>query len=269
MTPKVLKAYKKQGYRVDMGYPERLYSVLIDENKKRTISCSGGFTVSDAFAFEMIAKCIDCKKIYIIGNSFGLSTFFIADVFPQASIDVIDAEAEGLDVQEGSNVTRRIASEDFPNVQLTIGYSPQDVAKAMRFEKYNLIFIDGYHSHEQVMLDYNIMLPYAESDCVIYFHDIMSCNLKSSWDKIKADAISKGYAAYDLGYTQMGCGVLVKGYQDLQDYLNLSHNEFTGPYKIGFKVEDLEVPVKRPWFWDLSLGHIERLAKRKIKRIIK
>ncbi len=268
MTPNVLEAYQSQGYSINMGSPDNLFSRLVDIKEKRSTSCSGGCTISDAFVFTMISQCISPENIFVIGNSFGLSTFILADLFPNAQVDVIDAEVEGLDVQLGSNLTRKLATEKFSNVQLTVGYSPQHLATAMRAKKYNFFFVDGLHTNEQVLLDFEGILPFCDEKCVIYFHDVASCNLLDGWAKIKKIGHANGFKDYTLGFTQMGCTTLVRGYDTLNNYLDSAANDFSGPYKIGFKDGQLDYDYKRPWFWDLSFGHLERVIKRKFRKIL-
>jgi hypothetical protein len=143
MLFKVLKAYKENGFTVDLGSPSRLYSVVIDDANKRTVNCSGGFTVTDAFVFTAISRVISPERILVIGNSFGLSTFVLAELFPSASIDAIDAEIENTETHLGSNMTWKLSQDYFPNVNLTIGFSPDDLPKVANGKKYNLIFVDA------------------------------------------------------------------------------------------------------------------------------
>ena len=250
-----------------MGNPEQLFAVLISEKERRSISCSGGCTVSDAFVFMALAKVFRPKGIFVIGNSFGLSTFILADLFPESKVDVIDAELEGLDVGAGSALTRQVASDSFTNVRLTVGFSPADLRRAMRISKYNLFFVDGLHTNKQMLMDFNGILPFCDTDCVIYFHDVASANMLESWETVKKIAQEYGFVSFELGFTQMGCAVLVRGSADVLEYFANASDPFIGPYRIGFKVADLETKLKRPWFWDLTFGHLERVIKRKIRKI--
>jgi len=269
MTPKVISAYKKHGFKIDMGCPARLYSRLVDDKKKRTTSCCGGFPPTDAFMFSMIAQVIQPENVFVIGNSFGLSTFVLADVFPNSPIDVIDAEIEGMDTHLGSELTRNITSDTFSNVNLTVGYSPQDLDKAMPRDSYQFLFIDGLHTNEQMWLDYEGVLPKCGENCVIYFHDVASAQMFETWERVKKDCVSHGFEPFSFAFTQMGCTAVVRGYPELKEYFSNIASEFDGPYELGFKDEAFKWKnsKKRPYFWDLSFGHLERLVRRKIGRI--
>lgn len=268
MLYRTLKSYDKFGYKIDVGKPSRLYSILIDKKNKRSIDASGGITITDAFVFLAMERLIKPYNIFIIGNAFGLSTFFLAELFPNANIDVIEAEIEGFEVKTGSKLTNLINKEFFGNVNLTIGYSPKDIEKAVNANKYNLVFFDGYHTNEQLLLDFNGMLPYLDENCVLYFHDIAFAKMFEAWEIIKSEGINRGFIPFNLGFTQMGCTALVRGYLELIDYMSLISNDFDGPYFIGFSGDDLNQPLSRPFFWDYSFHYLEKLIRIKIKKML-
>jgi hypothetical protein len=267
MLPRVLNAYKKLGYTVDMGSPERLYSTIINDKNRRTVNCSGGFTVSDAFLFSAISGLIKPENILVIGNSFGLSTFVLAELFPTATVDAIDAELENVEPRLGSEITREIARSDFPNVRLVIGFSPQDLPKVAAGKKYQFVFVDAMHTNEAVLGDYYGILDMLSDNCIVYFHDVANCNMLESWSKIKIHATSFGFDAFEFGFTQMGCTALVRGFDALSDYFARSQNAFSGPYLNGYTSENKLVRYKRPFFWDLSFSQIERLVRKRMRNI--
>jgi hypothetical protein len=267
MTPRVISAYKKLGFSIDLGSPGRLYSVMIDDEKKRTVNCSGGFTVSDTFIFTNISKVILPENILVIGNSFGMSTCVLADLFPNSKIDAIDAECENIESHKGSEVTRRIAISDFNNIQLTIGFSPQDLPKVAKGKKYDFIFVDAMHTNDAVIADYFGIQEMIADNCVVYFHDVVNCGMLESWNKIREHALKLGFSAYNFGFTQMGCTAIVRGFSSLQDYFTNIQNDFNGPYKNGYTDENIIEKQSRPFFWDLSFSQIEQIILRKIRRI--
>lgn len=267
MLPKVLDAYHKAGFTVDMGSPERLYSTLFDLKHRRTVNCSGGFTVSDAFLFSAIARMVQPSNILVIGNSFGLSTFVLAELFPGAVIDAIDAEVENVEPGSGSEVTRRIAASDFPNVTLTIGFSPNDLPRVANGKKYQFIFVDAMHTNEAVLADYRGITELLAGDCIVYFHDVANCNMHSAWETIRRDGTARGLRAFEFGFTQMGCTALVNGYEEVARYFSRAGNPFSGPYLNGYTSENAVQKYRRPFFWDLSFSQIERAARRRIRRM--
>jgi predicted O-methyltransferase YrrM len=268
MLPKVMEAYYANGFHVDLGNPARVYSTIVDIKAHKTVNTSGGFTISDAFLFTQLQRVICPTSIFIIGNSFGLSTFVLAELFPTATLDAIDAEIEGLEASRGTHITRQIAAQYFPNVQVTVGFSPTDLSKATLRRPYNLIFIDGMHTNEQVVLDFNGMLPYCDNECVIVFHDVAYANMLSAWQQIVVKAAGLGFHGFTMGFTQLGTCVLARGKTEALSFLALIANEFEGPYRTSFSATEGQQYRRRPFFWDMSFGYLEGLAQRKIRRIL-
>jgi len=268
MLPKVIQAYHECGYQIDLGTPARVYSKIIDLKSRRTLSVSGGFTVTDAFLFMQIQRVYDPKSVFVIGNSFGLSTFVLAEVFPGAVIDAIDAEIEGLEAKIGTALTREIAAKYFPNVNVTVGFSPNDIPSALRRERYDLVFVDGGHTNEQMLLDFHGILAYCSEECAIVFHDVAYANLLAAWDQIVTESRPLGFVGFKMGYTMLGTCVLARCGPHILDYLNLLATEFSGPYQLSYSETDQNSYQKRPFFWDMSFGYLERLIRRKIRSLL-
>ena len=94
-------------------------------------------------------------------------------------VDVIDAETSGECVALGSFITNRIANTSAVNVSLTVGFSPEDVRLAMRANLYDVAFIDGLHTVDQMLLDFNAIEPFLAPKAVVVLHDIGFTNLHS------------------------------------------------------------------------------------------
>lgn len=265
MLQKVMFAYGEEGFRVDLGNPSRVYSTLISSKGSRTLSVSGGFTVTDAFVFSQIQRVFSPESIFVIGNSFGLSTFVLAELFPSALVDAIDAEIEGLDVAVGTELTRCMARRHFPNVQVTVGFSPQDLGKARRSENYGLIFVDGLHTNEQMLKDYYGMLPFVADECIFIFHDVAYAGMDIAWKSIMTYSQPLGFRGFPLGYTQLGTCLLARGKPELINFLQSVSNEFQGDYRATACDTVGRSYQSRPFFWDMSFGHLKRLFHRKIR----
>jgi Methyltransferase domain len=216
--------------------------------------------VSDAFLFAAMSRVCTPSSIFIIGNAFGCATFILADLFPAAQIDVIDANCEGADNSTGSDLTRRIAAADFPNVQLTTGYSPQDVSKATRSEKYQFVFIDGLHTNEQMFADFEGIRALLDTTAVVLFHDVASHRMFSAWQKVLAVAEPDGFKGYQLCFTQFGVCALSRGSQAVDEYLSSIASKF------GDVRYHLGVPPrpKRPIFWIKSAYEVELFLRHKL-----
>lgn len=145
-----------------------------------------GVPVSDMEIMGRAVRLFGDPNIFIIGNAFGLSAIALGLASPDSLIDVIDAEVEGSQNSEGSRITREIASKLDLDLQLTIGHSPQDTAKAMRAPEYHIVFIDGKHSHEQMKADFDSVEPYLADNCVVFFHDVGLCRMESAFRELQA-----------------------------------------------------------------------------------
>jgi len=114
------------------------------------------------------------QHTFIIGNAFGFSSCYIADVMRQhggESVVTLDSEIEG----NGRNcaaVARQLADA----MKLSLlknkkGSSPDDTAWAVETERHDLVFIDGDHSHPQVTRDFEGILPFTDSKTIFVWHD--------------------------------------------------------------------------------------------------
>jgi hypothetical protein len=119
----------------------------------------------------------------------GFSTLAIAMAAPQARVVAIDT---GLDAQsrEGLALTRKIAAAEALDVVALQGASPEDVAstaqEGAQGHPIGCVFIDGYHSNEQVVKDFEAAKAIAASDAVFVFHDVRDGGLRPGLAEIRA-----------------------------------------------------------------------------------
>ena len=173
-----------------------------------------GFAITDADIelFLEIREKVNIKNIYIIGNAFGYSTFVLSNIFPKAKIDVIDAECEGNDNRLGSEITRKIIENNKLDINLFIGFSPEDVERSMRTNKYELIFIDGLHTKEQIRKDLDAVKNYCADNFFIVCHDVELASLQESIDRFLNENQNFKYEKYEgkININSVGTGFLTK-----------------------------------------------------------
>jgi len=213
----VIESYDAQGYQIILGNPDCLPTRLFKDG--RIINASFAISMSDIQAFQWIADIAPWHRVLVIGNSFGFSTFIIAGLCPGCYVDVIDAEIEGSENHLGSDLTRQIAECSFPGVRLTIGYSPQDLSRACRFNKYDLIFIDGLHTNEQLKADFSGVRDLRAENSVVYCHDVGIAKMHEAWSHIKAEMLGENDEAFDLNFTSFGSTIVVRGNQHLKAFM--------------------------------------------------
>lgn len=114
------------------------------------------------------------KQAFIVGNAFGFSSCYIADMMRQyggQSVVTLDNEIEGRG-RSCASIARHLAD----SLELTLlknkkGKSPGDTAWAVENEQRDLVFIDGDHRHPQVTRDFEAILPYTNMNTIFVWHD--------------------------------------------------------------------------------------------------
>jgi predicted O-methyltransferase YrrM len=195
---RVIQSYKERGYDVLLGDPDCLLTRLRRDGRR--IDASSAISLSDILVFQWIAILAPWQRALVIGNSFGFSTLLIAGLCPGCFVDAIDAEIEGSENRLGSQLTLEIAKEQFPRVHLTMGFSPQDLPKACRFNDYDFVFIDGLHTNEQLIRDFGGICKRREENSVVYLHDVGIGKMTSAWSTIKSQFLTANDSAFDLNY---------------------------------------------------------------------
>src|SRR5271157_212639 len=214
---KVIDAYSACGFEVLLSNPDCLPTQLHQEG--RLVNVSFAISLTDILVLQWVAGFAPWRHALVIGNAFGFSTFVIAALSEGCHVDAIDAETEGSENRLGSDLTRRIASHYFPGVQLTTGFSPQDLPKACRFDKYDLIFIDGMHTSKQLFADFSGARERRSENSVVYCHDVGMAGMHDGWKKIKSELLDKNDEPFDLHFTNFGCTMVVSGNPELRDFL--------------------------------------------------
>lgn len=111
---------------------------------------------------------------FILGNAFGFSSCYIADVMRQhdgKSVVTLDSEVEGR-----GRMCAVIARQLAKRLQLSLlrnkkGESPADIPWAVETDRHDLVFIDGNHGHPHVTRDFNAILPYTYERTILVWHD--------------------------------------------------------------------------------------------------
>jgi len=260
MLSEVVEQYRRLGYWLDLGSPRMLCGSVADISSGKQLHLGGGISVSDILLFASLSHMFEPKSIFVVGNSFGLSVAVLAELFPESLIDVINAECEGSDNRVGSDLTRAMIDNRYRRVQLTIGYSPVDVPRACRAQEYGLCFVDGLHTNEQMVKDFEALRPRVASECVIVCHDVASHGMQTGWNSIREAASKDGFRGYECSWTSFGSGVLVRGLPQVDRFFASTARPFgDSRFSIGHRV-----PSGRPWYWSRTYYELRTLLLRKI-----
>ena len=145
-----------------------------------------GIAAQEVYFLECLFARFHPKSALVIGNSLGWSTFAIALANQAGRVLAIDA---GFDrrAREGIDFTNRVAAAENLAIRVVAGKSPDDVAMILRDERMPPIefaFIDGYHSVDQVALDFRALHAHADPGCVYLFHDVVTFDLASGVERV-------------------------------------------------------------------------------------
>lgn len=158
--------------------------------KREKIVVGAGISPIEMMFCSALLESFAPKNIFIIGNSFGWSTFAFALACPQSKIVVIDAVIEGYDNQAMFDMTQHIIEkEGFGNVTLVKAVSPQDVDAVVESHMTGTIdvaLIDGDHTNEQQAKDFQALYPHLSTQSIVLFHDVLNWDLVESFRQLRA-----------------------------------------------------------------------------------
>jgi predicted O-methyltransferase YrrM len=113
------------------------------------------------------------KGCFIIGNGFGMGSAFIAkqmELHGGRSVVSLDNKSEG-DGDRCYETSIKIRERmDCRLLKNKWGWSPHDIEMAANGESYDLILIDGDHSHPQVTRDFKGVQSIAHEGAIVCWH---------------------------------------------------------------------------------------------------
>jgi predicted O-methyltransferase YrrM len=115
---------------------------------------------------------------YIIGNSFGFSTFCLALAYPEGRVIAIDNWSEPDTAALNQPLTAAVtAAGGFTNVHVHTGSSPDDTAAALAAggcgdQPISIAFIDGLHRESAALADFTGLLPHLDRRSVVLWHNV-------------------------------------------------------------------------------------------------
>lgn len=111
---------------------------------------------------------------FIIGNGFGLSGAFISKMMEShsgESVITLDSKVEGdgeACFLAAEHLRHRLECRLLRN---KCGFSPQDIDRTVESPVYDLILIDGGHSHPQVTEDFSAVRRLLQDRSIVAWHD--------------------------------------------------------------------------------------------------
>ena len=187
--------YERRGIRVATGlnpshfddFPHAPFTWFFKDGESLTNGL--GIALQEIYFLECLFARFHPKTIFAIGNSLGWSTLALALATPEARVLAIDAGTD-RHAEEGIRLTNHIATEEGLPATVVAGSSPRDVARILHDQNMPQIefaFVDGYHSAEQVVLDFAAVHKAAAPGCVYLFHDVENFALAPGIQQIAAE----------------------------------------------------------------------------------
>lgn len=128
----------------------------------------------ECLALARIIERFRPRRCFIVGNAFGVSSVVIAKVMERCggeAVITLDSKSEGHG--ERCHRVAELLRQRLNAVLLTnkVGWSPRDVGAAAGEEAYDLVFIDGDHSHPQVTHDFEGVQGLVHERTIVCWHD--------------------------------------------------------------------------------------------------
>lgn len=205
--------YRAEGIAISTGLPPHRFgdyggapfTWFIKDGQSLTNGL--GIAMQEVYLLEHVFAAFQPQRALVIGNAFGWSTLAIAALLKAGRVVAIDSGADRNSL-DGLDLTNRMAARGGLPAKAVKGSSPQDVAAIVDAElggSVDFAFIDGLHTNEQVVLDYQAVHAKASSDAVYLFHDVQEFGLGPAIAEIERLA---GRSATALSATQSGMAIL-------------------------------------------------------------
>ena len=229
------RLYKQAGFdlRINLnpayfsGWSDSLYCMLYRDGKPLATG-GGGISISELAFFECLRSALPLQSIFVIGNSGGWSTLALSLLWQEAQVVAIDCGMlerpnklfETLDFDRyrggvandfGIVLTNDLARANQLRASVVLGMSPQDLPRVIREScpvPPQLVFIDGGHSNEQVVKDFEGLQGLVDDHCVFVFHDVVNWHMEKGIEHCRK---LSGREARILWRTSSGIAVLLPG----------------------------------------------------------
>ena len=196
ILPRLVSLYASRGIDIATGLnpshfgnlPSAPFTWFIKDGGSLTNGL--GIGLQEVYFLECLFARFHPKSTFVIGNSLGWSTLAIALANPGGRVLAIDA---GFDrsSRDGVDFTNGVAAAEGLAIRAVIGKSPEDVPRIIAeaaMPPIEFAFIDGYHSVEQLPLDFRAVRAHAAPGCVYLFHDVATFNLTAGLERIAAES---------------------------------------------------------------------------------
>ena len=264
VLPRLVEIFRQAGFDLAVGLnpthfsgaPTVAFTWFLKDGRSYTEGL--GIAAQEIYFLECLVEAARPRRIFVIGNSTGWSSIALALMTPSAQVVAMDGCFDGNSA-EGLDFTNRVAAEQGLSLKALRGVSPQDIgAVALQggLDGFDLVFVDGRHTTENLILDYQACRPLASPECVYVFHDVHSFDL---YDGLRHVAEQSGWTARTLMGTTSGIGILYDA--SSQPQLDLVCRAFGPSDQALAFAADQGFRFRHPRLWKWRRSLCKRLGK--------
>jgi predicted O-methyltransferase YrrM len=187
---------------------------------RENLCLSSSGSISDAEMAFMLGLCevVEPRRILVIGNSYGLSTLFLALANPEGLVVAIDKfRTNGLQFTEKLCEGLKVNA-----IQASTPDQLDLVVNRYLDGCVDLVLVDAVHENEIQTAEFRILARFLSESAAVVFHDVLSCDLLPSIRELDQEFPDHTFAV--LPKTTSGLAV---GYTSKNDALS----EFLGYYQ--------------------------------------
>jgi predicted O-methyltransferase YrrM len=264
ILPRLVSLYETRGIQISTGlnpshfenYSLAPFTWFIRDG--RSLTNGLGIALQEVYFLECLFARLRPERLFVVGNSVGWSTFALALLNPAARVLAIDAGFDRFSL-DGLEFTNRVAQEEGLAITAVKAVSPQDVAPTLRahaMTPVDFAFIDGFHTVEQVELDFDAIRPHAAPGCVYVFHDVQAAGLRAGIERIA----EKSGLSWDLLLgTTSGVAIMY----------DRAHRPEALDDIAAFVARPVAVDIIRNAAWDHRHRHLARWRRSLRKRLVR
>lgn len=196
VIPRLFEIYRRQGFVPVSGlnpaqwhgFPLAPFTWLFRDGRNHTQDL--GISLHELAFLAALFGEFQPRSVFIVGNACGWSAVAIALMLPRARVLALDA-ADNEITRDGLAMTNRIAAEEGLDLVAVAGLSPGDVAASAAAHLAvppDLLFVDGLHTNDQVVLDFRALAAVAAPRALYLFHDVHEFDLYEGLGRIREES---------------------------------------------------------------------------------